>query len=578
MSTSIVYPSALHAHNVEEYAMKFFRLVITAFVLVCCLVIVMVTSHAGGEQSSGISSAPSAAPVMQGAVPEPTAAPVRNAPRIFFTDVAAGPTNGGPNNLGVPISIFGKGFGEQRRNSRVTIGGVEVASYLIWGTNNAHNKALDMIVVQPGSKVAAGPIVVTVDGESSNSDLSFAPTPGRVLYVAPNGSDSASCSQTAPCASLLHTIEVMKSGEALLIRGGTYAEGEIWIRAPQGGAAKANKVIKNYPGEEVYFPNAARDVLIDADYVTVSGINFKNGKGLQMTGWASRDQRGNNFINNTFSGTVNWAAIETAGHDHVLAGNVCDISGATTGTMGHCYYITQGSNLKILYNVANGAPGYGLHIYEERREANDFKRVIKNVLVEGNLLTGSRQRSGMIISVADAGGYGNHIENITVRNNVFARNNHAGLMVSGAVEDLKIYNNTFFQNGRVGVYIENESKIKRVDVRNNLIYQGPNSTCAVDCSALSQAHTQIGAAVQGLTLTHNSYHPGGVHNLGVADESPITGVVHFANEASLDFHLVTGTAVLRRGAAVSAVPTDFDGRLRPLTGPYDTGAYQFVAQ
>src|SRR5689334_17553668 len=71
-------------------------------------------------------------------------------PRVFFTDIEAGPVTGGPRNLGVPISIFGKGFGAERGVGRVTIGGVEVASYLLWGANNAQNTSLDMIVVQPG--------------------------------------------------------------------------------------------------------------------------------------------------------------------------------------------------------------------------------------------------------------------------------------------------------------------------------------------------------------------------------------------------------------------------------------------
>src|ERR1700719_2971338 len=54
-------------------------------------------------------------------------------PAVLFTDVQSGPTTGGPNNLGVPISIFGRGFGAIRGNSTVTIGGVPVASYMVWG-------------------------------------------------------------------------------------------------------------------------------------------------------------------------------------------------------------------------------------------------------------------------------------------------------------------------------------------------------------------------------------------------------------------------------------------------------------
>src|SRR4051794_6065028 len=90
------------------------------------------------------------------------------APAIFFTDIESGPVTGGHFDQGAPITIYGSGFGADRRGSRVTIGGVEVADYILWGSHNAHNPDLDKIVVQPGSRVTGGPIVVTVEGVASN--------------------------------------------------------------------------------------------------------------------------------------------------------------------------------------------------------------------------------------------------------------------------------------------------------------------------------------------------------------------------------------------------------------------------
>ena len=82
-----------------------------------------------------------------------TTGPTTAAPRILFTDVEGGPVSGGPGNRGVPISIFGKGFGATRGASKVTIGGVEAAGYMSWGAGNANNPGLDMITVQPGPNV-----------------------------------------------------------------------------------------------------------------------------------------------------------------------------------------------------------------------------------------------------------------------------------------------------------------------------------------------------------------------------------------------------------------------------------------
>lgn len=86
---------------------------------------------------------------------------------MLFVDVDAGLVNGGPQGLGVPISIFGHGFGATRGNSRVTIGGVEVASYLVWGAGNAQNPTLDMIAVQPGAATTGGPSL-SIQSDNAN--------------------------------------------------------------------------------------------------------------------------------------------------------------------------------------------------------------------------------------------------------------------------------------------------------------------------------------------------------------------------------------------------------------------------
>jgi parallel beta-helix repeat protein len=489
--------------------------------------------------------------------------------------VRAGAVKGGPGNLGVPIAIFGKGFGASRGDSRVTIGGSEVGSYLVWGSGNAHNKDLDMIVVQPGANRSGGAIRVIVNDVSSNSDYSFTPTGGNILFLAPSGSDTKPCSEAAPCATVMHAVTVMKPGDTVLLRAGTYSEGEIWIRTPQAGTNDRPKVIKNYPGEEVFMVNAARDFYVDADDITVSGLNFRNGKALIAVGWASRDQRDNWFINNSFAGTIGWAAIEITGHDHILGGNLCEVSGSVVGTMGHCYYITQGSNFKIIYNVASGAPGYGIHMYDERREEKDFQRVIRDVLVEGNILKSSKQRSGMIIAMTDAGNFGNHITDVTVRNNIFFSNNHAGLVIEGVVDGLSVYNNTFYQNGLLGLYMETTSITRGIDIRNNLFYQSKNSNCSTECGDMAEAHVQIGKNVRGISLTGNSYHPGRPTILGGSDAGAITGEVHFANEAQQDFHVRAGSSVIDRGLTLPSVLIDHDGKARPQGAAYDVGAFEF---
>ncbi len=521
------------------------------------------------------------------------------APAILFTDVESGPATGGPNNLGVPISIFGKGFGAARGSSTVTIGGVEVAAYNTWGTNNATNAALDMIVVQPAANSISGSIVVTVNGQASNANFSFRVNSGKVRYVATNGVDTTgpnACTEASPCKRVLHAVSaaITGPGDTILVRGGTYDESEIWIRNVNGdaGAPGQQKTIKNYPNETPVFDNAARPVAIEANYITISGLQFLNGKsiGVPDLGDANR-LRGNKFVNLRADGAVGWSFIDLHGDDHVLAGNVCEATTSVVGTQGHCYYVSYGNNLRLIYNVGSGAPGYALHIFDQRRRANDFRRVISNVLVEGNLLKNSKRRSGLILAMGDEDGIGNRIENVLIRNNTFTANNHTGIVLGANTANVRIYNNTFYQNGRQDVLLSDVAPLKNVIVRNNLFYHSPNANCVNDCSWYQDAHLSFTpAAVTGLTIENNGYFPRGgpiilsgigsnYTNLGASgDPANVTGGVSFVNEASYDFRLQSGSDAIDRGMLLlNSVPKDYNGVVRAQGAAIDLGAFEFDA-
>lgn len=495
-------------------------------------------------------------------------------PVILFTDAEAGPKQGGPNNHGVPIALFGTGFGAQRGTSTVTINGVEVASYLVWGEHNANNAALDMIVVQPGPAVTLGPVVVHVSGKDSNTDYTFAPTNGTVYYAAPTGSDTAACVESAPCATIQHVVtNRMQPGDAVLIRGGTLTESEIWIRDALGHSGQSGrpKLILNFPGEHPIFTNTARPFIVDANYITISGLHFQNGKSI---GLGSETSHGNHVFNSTFRGLIDWDAIGTHGYDHVLAGNDCSVSGSTVGTQGHCYYISHGSNLKIRYNIGRGAPGYGLHIFDQRRATPDIQRIISNVLVEGNLFAGSTLRSGIIIAMNDEGNFGNYIDGITLRNNILTGNNHLGVTIGGIVRNVQIDHNTFYKNGRQGLYIDNATTVDGITIRNNLFDQTTNSNCTSNCSWYQEAHIQKGATARNVTVSTNYYAPAPMTLIGTTDTAGVAGLAGLVNGDGMDFHLQDTSSALGRGMMLPSVLRDFEGLLRPTTTTPDPGAFE----
>jgi hypothetical protein len=513
--------------------------------------------------------------VTAGSPPPPP--PLSGAPAILFSDAQAGPIAGGPNNRGVPIAIFGKGFGATRGTSKVTIGDVEVASYLVWGQNNASNPALDMIVVQPGAISTAGSIVVTVSGKSSNTEHRFTPSGGKIYYVAPTGSDAAPCSEIQPCATILHAAaDVMIAGDAVLVRGGTLNDNEIWIRDVLGhsGAPGKPKIIRNFPGETPVFSIGVRPFALSANYITISGIHFKNGKSLGLGG-ETESVVGNRIYNSTFRGVIDYDAIGTHGNDIVLAGNDCDVPSSTQGTQGHCYYISAGDNIRLQYNVAKGAPGYGIHIFDQKRGSGaDIRRVISNVLVEGNLLAVSPERSGMILAMGDEAALGNHMDGVTIRNNIFVANNFAGIAIGGNVRNVKVYHNTFYRNGRQGVTIYDDPTISGIEIANNLFDQTANTNCRSNCSWYADAHVQKGARAVSVVLSSNFYAPGPAMLLGTADSAAAIGSPGFVNALLGDFRLAPGSAAADKGVPLPSVTTDFNGQPRVQGLRPDAGAFE----
>ena len=422
-------------------------------------------------------------------------------PVVSFVDVQAGPVRGGPGGLGTPIGIFGDNFGTERGTSRVLIGGREVASYLAWGTKNAANPALDMIVVQPGPNVRGGKVTVEAGGKASASTQTFRPAKGRIFAVAPGGTDAARCTIPAPCLTIQHAIDsVLKPGDTLLVRGGPVADDEIWVRPEHGGTAARPITIRNYPGERPTLSKVTRPFIVSASHISVSGFDFLGGKSIGLGTETTTDVR---LANSTFVGNLGFDAVGTHGDGVLVGGNLCDARGSSVGTQGHCFYISHGHGIRIVGNVGRGAPGYGIHIFDQERSSDDIKREITNVVVEGNTMSGSTERSGLIVAMGDEGNRGNHISGVTIRGNTFTGNNFAGVAIGGNVSGVRIVGNTFRNNGRQGVTIYDESTISDVQVTGNVIQQPKHGPCRSNCSWYPVTQVQVGAKAKAVVVRSN---------------------------------------------------------------------------
>jgi hypothetical protein len=391
---------------------------------------------------------------------------------------------------------------------------------------------------------------------------------GNYYYVAPNGSDLNNGSIDHPWATVQHGGRKARPGDTVFVRGGLYNEGEIWLRGDYGHGGAQGKLltIKAYPSEKPVFVNGRRPFIIECDYICVEGLHFTNGKSISIRGLNRNTIQ---VKNNTLKGSgYAWGAMDIHGNNILIEGNECDLKGNTVGTQGHCYYISHGTNIIVRNNVAKGPTGYGIHIFDQRRSGDplSFERLIQNVIVEGNVISDSEQRSGIVIAAYDHA----RIENVIVRNNVIFNNEHSGIFVPGLAENIKIYSNIIYSNkkGAAVLITGKDNEVKNVRIINNIF-----DNSGIRGELPFHVVNQHGNAE--VILEKNLYWPKPLRLKNVVDSNPITGDPLFINATGGDFHLKGGSAAIDEGIFLEDVPKDRDGIGRPKNSAFDIGAYEY---
>jgi len=387
---------------------------------------------------------------------------------------------------------------------------------------------------------------------------------GETHYVSTTGSDRNNGSLSSPWATIQHAVGQSKPGDTVFVRGGTYREGEVWLRAEYRHCGTPGNLltIKAYQNEVPVFVNSDRPFIVECSYLRIEGLHFKNGKPLGVRGDTVQ------IVDNTFTGSgYSWDAVGVSGNNILLEGNICDLSGNSMGTQGHCYYISHGTNITIRNNVAKGMTGYGIHVFDQRRgeDPPGFERLIKNVIIEGNVVSHSQERSGIILAAVDHA----RIENVIVRNNVLFNNAHSGIFVSRIVSNVKIFNNTLFGNGATALLIDgSEREVNHVEIKNN-IFDLTNKTYS------NAYHVFNEQGNTSLILQSNLYWPKPLRLYKLSDSSPVIGDPHFVNPAEKNFHLLPGSMAIDKGVPLGEVSHDKDGIKRPQGTALDVGAFEF---
>lgn len=507
-------------------------------------------------------------------------------PRAFFTDLESGPNTGGQDDLGAFITIYGEGFGAAQGNSTVTIGGQEVARYVLWGEDNAIARGLDMIVVQPGSGVMTGDIVVTVNGHASNP-LPFIVRSGSIYFVipsAPNADDANPGTYADPFQTLYRPRQVMQAGDIVYVKGGTFSSPDpanpgwdaVLLLHPETdpkGTADRPVAYVGYPGDRplINAPEPLRrGIYMDPGmtYYVLANLAFTQGLApyegmLQMGG------DGHRAVGNYFHDALSSTGLGIAGNSahYQIFGNLISNNGQDNWEDGVGFYIQGfGTNQDIDFGWNQIRDQRGRRAIQLFGHEDGDR--MDNIRIHDNLISSSLQlRNNILLGGSDGGT--EVLGTIYVYNNIIVGSDWEGLRVNDPQGTVFIQNNVLYDNGSLGpdshaqIYIE-RAGAGRVTVQNNILYAESGQTYyefgpGTDPSALNASHNLV-------------------YNAGACpawDAGCVTADPLFSDTASLDFRLKPGSPAIDAGA-VTGVAGDFAGIARPQGSAYDVGAHEFT--
>ncbi len=570
--------------------------------------LVAASSLAGAEEASS--------PPAAGAAGGP------GGPRLFFSDLTSGPNHGweGSGARGAAVTVWGLGLGAERGSSYVTVNGARLLSdsdYAEWGAAGPA-RGLERITFWVSSRAAAGPggITVTVGGRTSNA-LPFTVRPGRIYFIAPDGSNSRDGRRArrrglrkGPWADFFmanfDSNRRLADGDIVYLRAGTYRSAEsggfaMHVRNRSCSAARPCAIV-GYPGDampvvdspgtEIYqeFSHGNR-----TDYWTVAKIRFRTGAQAMHTsgdGWRVVGCVFENYKADAHTGVIKPAASDNAKYLGLL------FKDSGYDYYKHAIYPTCRSessedrpitHMEIGWiEIDNwiGDLGSGRHLGGAALNFRDnsLTNIISGVYIHDSYMHDSP--SGQFFYNEE------QADDIHIYNNVISGTNQEGvrsarytlhLEAVGGVRRFYVYNNTFYNNssGRGGTTViaaRGHASAKAVVYSSNNIYYN------TDPSAPYFYNNRSGGSVifSMNDLFYGAGRPEGFsrgkyfrYASAVIGEDPL-----FIDAGAGDFRLRDKSPAIDRGTAAGGlngvVRSDFAGTPRPQGAGYDMGAYERV--
>jgi hypothetical protein len=487
-------------------------------------------------------------------------------PRIIFSDLQSGPNNGGANNKGAIVTLYGFGFGASQGTSSVTIGGVRAGNYLQWSDTK--------VSFQLGNSAVTGNIVVNVPGAATNG-MPFTVRPGKIYFVSPTGADTNAGTFTAPWHSVVKAKNAAVAGDIIYLLNGV---NQTALESSSAALALAKSGTASLPIALIAYPGAT------ATIGSATGQSY----GIRTTAAASNWLIAGLTLRGSFSAlsvanSSNWRVIgsDISCPNGSGSGACVDFAGATNislyRNLVHDVGSPTGTSLKlyqgVLFEAGSSTIDFGWNEIANVRSCRALQfssdtSALFNITVRSNLIHDARCDGINFASVNPALGAVKAYNNVVYRagtgpapNGI--ESNYACVNVGAAgTAAVQIQDNTFYdcgsrKNGDSGAI----SASAAVSVANNIIF-----------SLTGESYLAPNSLVTRFSGNNNLFFGAGAKP--AFSTASLNVNPNFVNAASANFQLLAGSPAIDRGMN-TGINRDVIQALRPSDTAYDIGAYEF---
>lgn len=257
------------------------------------------------------------------------------------------------------------------------------------------------------------------------------------------------------------------------------------------------------------------------------------------------------------------------------SGDWVTIDGFDITGVGRYALITRGSNVIVKNNIVHNLPaggtcteGAGILAYY----LNGTNRT-SNVSIIGNIV---HHIGDPNVNCNSVHGISHTTVGGVVQNNIVYHVQGFGIALYDDPENINVSNNLVWDNGLGGINVSGLGgglKATSLNITNNIAINNGYSYSSV--SVMAEGINTVAPIVWKNNLLF-----GNKTNTTNAIVGTVSGTVtadpRLGDLAGLEFHPSSSSPTINAGTSVGAPTSDFDGTVRPLSGAYDIGPYEYV--